>query len=97
MRPIPGGLLIAVVLLLNLLAASPTLHESFHPDAGKAQHHCAVTLFAHGQADSVTVDVSPAIATVAVHCFADFEISTFAPAIESLPAGRAPPVTLLYS
>jgi len=79
------------------MAASPGLHELIHADSGHDDHECAVTLFAHGQADSVTVDVSPALATVVIQFSADFDVSTFAPAIESLPAGRAPPVSLLHS
>ena len=35
-----GSLLVALVLLLNALAASPTLHELFHADASEAQHLC---------------------------------------------------------
>jgi len=92
-----GSLLVGCVFLLNAMAASPGLHELIHADAGHDDHECAVTLFAHGQANSVTVDVSPAMATAAVQFFVDFDISTFAPAIESLPAGRAPPVSLLHS
>jgi hypothetical protein len=54
---------VALVLLLNLLAASPTLHAWAHAEdtavehatpghepAGGADHECAVTLFAHGVA-----------------------------------------------
>jgi len=92
-----GSLLAGCVLLLNAMAASPGLHELIHADSGHDDHECAVTLFAHGQADSVTVDVSPALATVVIQFSADFDVSTFAPAIESLPAGRAPPVSLLHS
>ena len=89
-----GSLLVSCVLLLNAMAASPGLHELIHADAGQDDHECVVTLFAHGQADSVTVDVLPAMATVSVQFSVDFDISTFAPDIESLPAGRAPPAAV---
>ena len=84
---------ILLVLLLNLLAASPSLHERFHADAGNSEHQCAVTLFAHGQVDSATIDVpvSPSLTFVAV--VPSVELSVFRPAIENLPAGRAPPVS----
>ena len=57
--PLVAALLGLVVLLLNLLAVSPGLHERLHPDAGEHGHECAVTLFAHGQVDGVAVAVVP--------------------------------------
>jgi hypothetical protein len=87
-----GSLLVCLVLLLNALAASPNLHELFHPDAGKVEHQCAVTLFAHGQVDSAAVDLPPAAVIASIQLSPRLEISVFAPAIENLPAGRAPPV-----
>lgn len=86
-------MLMGIVLLMNAMAASPALHEFFHPDAGNSQHQCAVTMFAHGQVDSASVDVPvpaplPVIQTVSV-----IELSAFSPAVENLPAGRAPPVS----
>jgi len=92
MRPVLGGLLIAVVLLLNLLAAAPALHELLHADAGHEDHHCAVTLFAHGQVDSATVEVAAVKPVVLVEATLPILFSVFASAIENLPAGRAPPV-----
>ena len=91
-QAIIASLLTGIVLLLNAMAASPSLHEWFHPDAGKADHQCAVTMFAHGQVDSASVDVPvPALLTF-VETVPSFKISFFTPAIENLPAGRAPPV-----
>jgi hypothetical protein len=88
-----GILSVFLVLLLNLLASSPSLHEKFHADADHAEHQCAVTLFAHGQVDSACVDipVSAPLNFVTAVAFAD--LSIFSPAIEHLPAGRAPPVS----
>ena len=84
--------MIASLLFLNLLAASPSLHEWFHADAGHEDHQCAVTMFAHGQADSATVEVFAVKAVILVESVPQIEFSIFAPAIENLPAGRAPPV-----
>ena len=89
-----GILSVLLVLLLNLLAASPSLHEIFHADANHDDHQCAVTLFAHGQVDSATVDVLPAAVVASVQLSPRIEFSVFAPAIENLPAGRAPPVSV---
>jgi hypothetical protein len=89
-----GSLLVGLVLLLDAMAASPELHELIHADAGQADHQCAVTLFGHGQIDSSVVAVVPAAATALVPICLRFEISAFAPAIENLPAGRAPPAAV---
>ena len=88
-----GGLLIFFVLLLNLLAASPSLHECFHADAGQPDHQCAVTLFAHGHVDAATVAVPISIPLAFIETVQHVEISSFQPFIENLPAGRAPPVS----
>lgn len=86
-----ASLLTGVVLLLNALAASPTLHEWFHADAGKTEHQCAVTLFAHGQMDSASVAVPVVTSLSLIPSVPSAEISVFHPVIEQLPAGRAPP------
>jgi hypothetical protein len=84
-------LLIALVLLLNAMAAVPALHEWVHRDADQAGHQCAVTLFAHGQVESSAHAVSvvlPAAATeTAPHWNPPFSGTT----LENLPPGRAPP------
>jgi hypothetical protein len=87
-----GVLLVFLVLLLNLLAASPSLHELIHHDADEPGHQCAVTMFAHGQVDSATVDVPIVVTSIPFEPFPQHTFSAFAPAIENLPAGRAPPV-----
>ena len=46
-----AGLLIALVLLLDAMAACPALHELIHHDADKPGHECAVTMFAHGKVE----------------------------------------------
>ena len=40
------------VLVVGVLAVSPALHHWLHPDAGQADHECAVTLFVHGAIQS---------------------------------------------
>ena len=89
-----GILSVGLVFLLNLLAASPSLHEWFHADAGREDHQCAVTMFAHGQVDSATVDVFAVKSVILVESVPQIEFSIFAPAIENLPAGRAPPFSV---
>ena len=88
-----GGLLTGLVLLLNVLAASPSLHEWFHADAGQGEHQCAVTLFAHGQMDASAVEVAAVSPLVSVATVPQIPFTAFTPAIENLPAGRAPPVS----
>jgi len=86
-----AALLIGLVLLLDAMAACPALHEFIHHDAGKANHQCAVTMFAHGKVDSATVEVPINIPTAVVEAAPPVEFSVFAAAIEYLPSGRAPP------
>ena len=88
-----ASLLAGFVLLLNAMAVSPTLHEWFHADAGESGHQCAVTLFAHGQVDSSSVEVAIPVPQTSVATNPSVEISVYSPAIENLPAGRAPPVS----
>jgi hypothetical protein len=86
-----------LILLLNAMAAFPALHELFHHDADSTEHHCAVTLFAHGQVDSFTVDVSVATPPASIGSVPPVIFPVFAPSIENLPAGRGPPASLLLS
>jgi len=84
-------ILVATVLLLDAMAASPALHEWIHADAGAPDHQCAVTLFAHGQVHAASVAVplpAPLSFIVTTPCCV---FVAFRPAIEDLPAGRGPP------
>ena len=89
-----GVLSVLLVLFLNLLAATPSLHERLHADAGHEGHQCAVTLFAHGQVDSADVGVSVSAPLIFAAALPLVEFSVFRPAIENLPAGRAPPAAV---
>jgi hypothetical protein len=95
---IPFGILsILIVLLLNLLASSPSLHERLHPDADSAGHQCAITLFAHGQVDSSIVDVAVPVPAAPVEFSPQILVSIPTALVAILPPGRAPPVSLLHS
>jgi len=77
--------------MLNAMAACPALHEAIHHDADKADHDCAVTMFAHGKLESATVEILPTIVSVSIETGILSRFSTFSPAIENLLSGRAPP------
>lgn len=96
-RAIIASLLVGIVLLLDAMAACPALHELIHKDAGNADHECAVTMFAHGKVDSVSVEAAVSESQAFVAIFSPVEISTFSPAIGHLPAGRGPPVSCIAS
>jgi hypothetical protein len=92
-----GVLSVLLVLLLNLMAASPSLHEYFHADAGKADHHCAVTLFAHGQVDAPAVDVALPLPAALIEFCPQLFVSIPNALVATLPPGRGPPVACLHS
>lgn len=96
-RPSLALLLAAVVLLLNLLAASPSLHERFHTDASHAGHQCAVTLFAHGQTDAAVVEVAAVRPVPADEFLPLVSVSFTAAPMAMLPPGRAPPPASVQS
>ena len=80
------------VLLLLAMAASPALHERIHHDADQPGHECAVTMFAHGQVEAANVEIPTAFSAVVFAATPPIVFSCFSPAIQNLPAGRAPPV-----
>jgi hypothetical protein len=90
-KPALAALLAGIVLLLDAMAACPALHEMIHHDAGKEDHHCAVTLLASGKMDSTTCETILPPPPVSIEITRHFIISIFGPAIENLPQGRAPP------
>jgi hypothetical protein len=97
-RAVLASLLVALVLLLDGMAACPALHELIHHDADAPGHECAVTLFAHGQVDSPVVEVVAAILPAAsVEFLLLTPVSVFNLPVATLPPGRAPPVSLLHS
>jgi hypothetical protein len=89
--PTLAALLVGLILLLNAMAACPALHELLHKDAEHADHHCAVTMFAHGKVDSVTCEVPIVAPAVWVEIVPLSKFSVFSSAIQNLPHGRAPP------
>jgi len=92
-KPALAALLVGVVLLLDAMAACPALHEMIHHDAGKEDHHCAVTLLALGKMDSAICETIISPPPVSIEITRHFIISIFSPAIENLPQGRAPPAS----
>lgn len=93
-KAVIASLLAGLVLLLDAMVVCPALHELLHEDAHNAAHQCATTMFAHGQVDSPTVEVSAVTPAVSIETTSQIVFSVFAPAIENLPAGRAPPAAV---
>jgi xanthine/uracil permease len=87
-------LLVALVLLLNAMAACPALHELIHHDADAPDHECGVTMFAHGQVDGVSAEVPAPAQVTFIESLPVVEFSVFSPAIKNLPDGRGPPVVV---
>jgi hypothetical protein len=86
--------IIGMILLIDLMAASPALHELIHFDAGKPDHHCTVTLFAHGQIDSAVCEiVAPTISIRWIDTCPPVTLWFVDPFVVLLPPGRAPPAS----
>lgn len=48
-RRVSGIICLVLFLTLQLFASSESLHKLIHPDADSPDHHCAITMLAHGQ------------------------------------------------
>ena len=51
-RRISGIICLLLLLTLQLFASSEALHKLIHPDADSPDHHCAITMLAHGQVNA---------------------------------------------
>jgi|HubBroStandDraft_6_1064221.scaffolds.fasta_scaffold689004_2 hypothetical protein len=92
-----GCLLVCLVLLLDLAAFCPALHELVHKGATRPGHECAVTTFTHGKADITTVHVSVCGPAVVLEAMPPIEFPVFGTSVDYLPPGRAPPVIPAFS
>ena len=90
--PLTASVLVALVLVLNALAVCPALHERLHPDAHEHGHECAVTLFAHGLLDQVSVAVAPVRPVPGLELRQPVFLSAFVPASVIVSSARGPPV-----
>jgi hypothetical protein len=89
-----GSLLVGCVLLLNVLAASPNLHQLVHADAGQPEHQCAVTFFTHGQMEASVAVVAAAVPVAPFEFLPHTSVSFLDTLVATLPPGRAPPVSI---
>jgi len=81
-----------VFLSLLVATASPVVHEAIHADAQDHQHHCAITLLAHGQVDAPPVaDARRDPPWAYVRVPAPILIPLYGTTCNLLPPGRAPP------
>jgi hypothetical protein len=83
--------LVVLVLLQMAMAASEPLHKLIHADADDPGHQCSVTLFAHGQIDTTSVDIPCVVPVTSVEITPQAPISFYRPALPNLPPGRGPP------
>jgi hypothetical protein len=88
-----AGFLVVLLLGISALAASPSLHELIHHDAGSADHNCFITFFAKGHVTPATTVQGLALVAVifgGVALLAD----NFIPSSTDycFSASRAPPV-----
>ena len=92
-----ASFLTALVLLLAAMATCPELHQLIHHDADEPGHECAVTMFLHGQVDSVVVAVAASLPIGPIELPPVRVTSVFSAPREMLPPGRGPPSSFLPS
>lgn len=82
----------ALVLVLAVLAVSPTLHARLHADAGRADHACVITLFQHGATPTLAAMVLVVAPLVhGVRLAAVPSTPRLVPSPHRLPLAHAPP------
>jgi hypothetical protein len=81
-----------LLLAVGALACSPSLHQLVHSDAGDENHCCAVTAFAHGQAEGPALSITLTAPPLVPESPLGITISVPAFLLTLLPDGRAPPV-----
>jgi hypothetical protein len=93
---VAAAALALLLLLIATFAASPSLHALIHRDANQTNHHCIITVFAHGQVDASVVDVAIVASPVQGTEISLPGIPVFSAVIENLPPGRAPPLSVSF-
>ena len=87
-------LLLGLFLAVLVLGSSFTLHKALHPNAGKADHHCAVTLLASGQVEASGVAAMAAPAPAISFCFILADVPVYTGVCFNISQGRGPPALL---
>jgi hypothetical protein len=86
-----AGLMLGLVLVLQLFAASSSLHHWLHSDSNSSNHQCAITLLARGQIDHAPTEVilaaSAVFSLLSFHAEAVLVLTTDHP----ITSGRSPP------
>jgi hypothetical protein len=92
-----AGFMVVLLLGFSALAASPTLHQLIHHDAGSPDHDCFVTLFAKGQ---ITLASAAQGLTVMAALFGGVALlaKNFVPSSPDycFSASRAPPASVRF-
>ncbi len=92
-RRVPAIICLALFLVLQVFTSSETLHKLIHPDADSADHQCAITMFAHGQVNSVETVVTVSVLVAAIFFFLPaLQSAVFSSFDYCLSSSRAPPL-----
>jgi hypothetical protein len=67
------------------------LHAWLHGGAIPDDDDCAIVALAHGKIEAVTCSIPIVVPITWIEVTPQIEFSIFAPAVENLPNGRAPP------
>jgi hypothetical protein len=86
-----AALCLLIFLAVQAMAAAPALHALVHGDASDPSHHCAVTMFLHGQVHASSAAVKVARSAPAFAAEPLFAVAAFVSADVRLLPCRGPP------
>jgi hypothetical protein len=96
-KPALAGVLAVFVLFFSTLAASSSLHQLVHHDAGAPNHSCVITLFATGQIDSAPAFLMPAVIAALLGALVLLPETVELPSADyRYSSSRAPPSSVLF-
>lgn len=83
---------LALMLVLGVVAVSPTLHERFHSDGGHSDHTCLLCAFANGQISAAETAAVLAVVSIFLIRGSIVRAASLVSALDDyVPPNRGPP------
>jgi hypothetical protein len=94
LRRFGAAICLALFLALQLFAASSSLHQAIHSDAGTPSHHCVITLLSQGQLNTPEVFAGSLLFVAALlFCLPSLHATLSSSFDYRLSPSRGPPVS----